>query len=382
MFRLTFQGKKESTARLLLLNFCLLAVLGLVVLLVPQRASAQDSDSSEPASSVGAEQDAADQPSASPAEGNDAGDPDIASNQNWGPAAGLGPDYLLGAGDVVIVEVFNVKDLSHLRRRVGNDGAISLPLLGQVKVAGLSTQQAQKRLEDLWGKSYLEDPQVSLFVAQFKSRPVSVIGAVAKPGLYPLTARRTLIDVLSMAGGLGTKISSVAPGKSVIVTRKGGFGNLPMSTGMRLLAPDKLEIELSRLLYSSDDNVNIEIKPLDIVSVTKAPVIYVVGEVKKAGGFVLQDREKVTVLQALALAEGLHGNPSKKDARIIRSEPNGERQEIQINLGKIMRGKSPDLEMSANDILFIPESMSKAALKQASSSAVATISGLIIWGRF
>ncbi|MBZ5561337.1 MAG: polysaccharide export protein [Acidobacteriia bacterium] len=381
MLRLTFQGNTESTPRFILFYFALLAALGLIVLLVPQRARAQDSDSSEPAS-VGGEQDSPDAQSASPAEGGETADPDIVSNQNWGPAAGLGPDYVLGAGDVLMVDVFNVKDLTHLRRRVGNDGSVSLPLLGQVKVAGLSTQQAQKKLEDLWGESYLEDPQVSVFVTQFKARPVSVIGAVAKPGLYPLTARRTLIDVLSMAGGLGTKTSSVAPGRSVIVTRKGGFGDLPMTTGMQLLSPDKLEIELTRLLYSSDDSVNIEIKPLDVVSVTKAPVIYVVGEVKKAGGFVLQDREKVTVLQALALAEGLHGNPAKKGARIIRSEANGQRQEIPINLGRIMRGKDPDVDLSANDILFVPQSMSKAALKQASSSVVATISGLIIWGKF
>ncbi len=379
MSGLSLLRKGKSSRGLRLQLFLLLGFLGtsLVVLLAPLRVSAQDSDPGDSGTAVEPEQ-TADEPQADSPTDSDG----TASDQYWGPAAGLGPDYQVGAGDVIAVDVFNVKDLSHLKRRIGNDGTVSLPLLGDVKVAGLSTQKIQEELEELWGKTYLQDPQVSVFVLQFKARPVSVIGAVSKPGLYPLTARRTLVDVLSMAGGLGNKVSSTAPGRTVIITRQGGFGNLAMSDGMHLLAPDKLEIDLSKLLYSSDNSTNIEIKPLDTISVTKAPVIYVVGEVKKAGGFVLQDREKVTVLQALALAEGLHGNPAKKYARIIRDDPNGHREVIPINLGKIMKGKAADPEMIASDILFIPESAGKAAIKQATSSAVATISGLIIWGKF
>jgi polysaccharide export outer membrane protein len=291
----------------------------------------------------------------------------------------VSPDYVIGPEDVLDVEVFNVPELTKTVR-VANDGFISLPLLERVKAAGYTTTELRQELEEKWGETYLQQPQVSIFVRDFHARPVSVIGAVERPGLYYLAARRSLIEVLSMAGGLGKK-SSAASGRTVIVTRKGGFGDLHMTEGMRLLAPDKLEVDLSRLLYSNDDSTNIEIRPLDVVSVSKAPVIYVVGEVKKAGGFVLEDRERVTVLQALALAEGLYGNPSKKNAKIIRPAADGSRKELRINLGKIMRGKAPDIEMAANDILFVPMSASKAAVKQATSSAVSTISGLIIWRR-
>jgi len=288
----------------------------------------------------------------------------------------------VGAGDVLVINVFNVTDLSDLTRRVGNDGRISLPLLDHVKVAGLTPAQVQKHLEELWGQTYLENPQVSVFVKEFKARPVSVIGAVAKPGLYPLTARRNLIEVLSMAGGLGTKTTTSPPGRDVIVTRQGGFGNLPVTDGMRLVSPDKMEIDLSKLLYSADNAANIEIRPLDVISVTKAPIIYVVGEVIKAGGFVLEEREKVTVLQALALAEGLNGNPAKKATRILRTAPDGQREQIPVDLGKVLNGKAPDPEMVANDILFVPASAGKKAMKQATSSVIATISGIVIWRGF
>jgi polysaccharide biosynthesis/export protein len=290
----------------------------------------------------------------------------------------LGPNYVVGPEDVLTLTVFDVPELKDLLVRVANDGTISLPLLGRVKAAGLTTEQLRHELEEKWGEKYLQDPQVTIFIRQFRAKPVSVIGAVEKPGLYPLTAPRTLVEVLSMAGGLGKRATGSA-GRTAYITRTGGFGDLKPTDGMQLVAPDKLEVDLHRLLYSKDDTLNVPIKPLDVISVTKAPVVYVVGEVKKAGGFMLEDREKITVLQALAMAEGLYGNPSKKNARIIRSEPNGASKEIPVNLGKILKGKSPDLEMAANDILFVPISGGKLAMKQATSSAIATISGLIIW---
>jgi polysaccharide export outer membrane protein len=290
----------------------------------------------------------------------------------------IGPNYVMGPEDVLSLTVFDVPELRNLVVRVANDGTISLPLLGRVKAAGLTTEQLRHVLEEKWGETYLQSPQVTVFIKQFRAKPVSLIGAVEKPGLYPLTAPRNLIEVLSLAGGLGKK-SSGAAGRTAYVTRAGGFGDLKLAPGMRLVAPDKLEIDIHRLLYSKDDTLNIPIKPLDVISVTKAPVIYVVGEVKKAGGFIVEDREKITVLQALALAEGLYGNPSKNHAQLIRSEPEGSPKQIPLNLGKILKGKAPDVEMAANDILFVPSSTGKLVLKQATSSAIATVSGLIIW---
>jgi len=289
------------------------------------------------------------------------------------------PDYVLGPEDVIQVDVFDVKELSNLLVRVDNDGTIGLPLIGRVRASGLNSQELKKQLEAEWGKSYLENPQVSVFVKEFHAQRVAVIGAVEEPGLYDLSSPRTLIDMLSMAGGLSKKMSGYA-GRYIYVTRKGGFADLLPAEGMRLLAPDKLEVETRRLLYSGDTSLNVEIKAFDIVSVSKADIVYVAGSgVKKPAGFILEDRDKVTVLQALAMAEGFSNNAMKHSAFVIRTQPDGSRKRIPVDLGKVVKGQAPDIEMAANDMLYVPDSVEKAGLKRGLESAVGTISGLIIF---
>jgi polysaccharide export outer membrane protein len=266
--------------------------------------------------------------------------------------------------------------------RVANDGSITVPLLGQVRASGLTPEQLRNELQSDWGRTYLQDTQVTVFVQEFHARPVSVIGAVEKPGLYQLTAPRTLIEMLSMAGGLAKRTSAPA-GRFVYVTRVDGFQDMEPADGMRWVAPDKIEIDLRRLLYSHEDALNIEIKPRDIVSVSKADIVYVTGNgVRRPGGFILEDREKATVLQAMAMAEGFSPNAAKRDARIIRTKADGSREQIPVNLNKVLKGKSPDLELAANDILFVPDNAQKAALKRALDTTIATLSGMLIWGRF
>jgi polysaccharide export outer membrane protein len=287
-------------------------------------------------------------------------------------------DYLIGPEDVLDVEVFSLPELNRTVR-VGNDGTIAVALVGPVKAAGLTTEQLAKELESRWGRQYLENPQVSVFVKDFHGQPVSVIGAVERPGIYQLTGPRSLIEVLSMAGGLA-KRSTAPAGRSVYVTRKGGFGGPLAVYGINLVGLDKVEIDLRKLFYSNEDTLNIEIKPLDIISVSKADVVYVTGRgVQKPGGFVLEDRENVTVFQILAMAEGLSANAQKRDARIIRREPNGSRVEIPLNLDKVLRGSSPDPVLQANDILFVPDSTQKAALKRGLEAAIGTVSGALIY---
>lgn len=290
-----------------------------------------------------------------------------------------GLNYIIGPEDVLDIDVFNVPEL-HKIVRVSNDGTIPLALLGHVAAAGFTTDQLRADLEKKYGGTYLQDPQVSVYITEFHAQPVSVIGAVERPGLYQLTGPRSLIEVLSMAGGLA-KRSSAPAGKTLFVTRKGGFGDLAPAEGMELVAPEKLEINITRLLYSHEDALNIEIQPRDTISITKADVVYVVGEVRKPGGFVLEDREKVTVMQALALAEGFSGTPTKSSARIIRRAPDGSRTEIPVDLKKVLNGKAKDVEMVANDILFIPNSTGKAAVKRSVDVVISTATGLLIWRR-
>jgi polysaccharide export outer membrane protein len=289
----------------------------------------------------------------------------------------FGSNYILGPEDVINIEVFDVPELSKTVR-VANDGMISLPLIGRVQAAGLTPEQLRKELADKWGEDYLQDPQVTVFVGEFKAKPVSVIGAVEKPGLYPLTGRRTLIEMLSMAGGFGKKGTSAA-GRTVLVTRKSGFGDLPPVDGMHIRGPDQIEIDLNRLLYTRDEALNIEMKPLDIVSVSKAEVVYVTGAVKKPGGFVLEDRPTMTVLQAVAMAEGFTPTAGKKTARILRANQDGSKTEIPINLGNILKGKAEDATLAANDILFVPDSKQKIVGQRALDVSVATFSGWLVW---
>jgi len=289
------------------------------------------------------------------------------------------PDYVVGPEDVLRIDVFDVKELTDLQVRVDSDGTIGLPLIGRVHTAGLTAYEIQKKLEAAWGKSYLENPQVSVFVKEFHAQRVSVIGAVEDPGVYDLPAKRTLIDMLSMAGGLSKRVSGYA-GRYIYLTRRGGFGDFETPEGSSLIAPDKLQIEIRRLLYSNESALNLEIKSFDIISVSKADIVYVAGSgVKRPAGFVLEDRDRITVVQALAMAEGFSDNAKKGSAFVIRTQPDGSKKRIPVDLGKVLGGKAPDIEMAANDILFVPNSSEKAGLKRGLESALGTISGLIVF---
>ncbi len=294
-------------------------------------------------------------------------------------AAGLGPNYIIGAEDLLDIDVFSVPELRKAVR-VSNDGTIGLALVGRIKAAGLTPDQLRDTLEAKYSETYLQDPQITILVVEFHGQPVSVIGAVEKPSVYQLTGRRTLIEMLSTAGGLA-KRSSAPAGRYLFVTRKGGFGDLVPTDGMELIAPDKLQINIQKLLYSQDDSLNIEIQPRDTISVTKAEVVYVLGDVRKPGGFVLEDREQVTVIQVLAMAEGVLNTAAKNRARIIRQSAGGEKTEILVNLDKVLAGKSEDVALAANDILVVPNSAAKSALKRGAEVTLSTISGVMIYRR-
>ena len=289
----------------------------------------------------------------------------------------LGADYVIGPEDILTLEVMNVPELRETVR-VENDGTIPVRLLGHVKAAGLTTSQLRTDLEKAWGESFLEDPKVTVFIREFHAQPISVIGAVEKPGLYQLTGPRTLIEVISMAGGLARKPNPA--GRFLYVTRKGGFEDLQLAEGMEQTAPDQVEIDLKQLVQSRDPALNIKMRPFDIVSVTKAGVIYVVGAVGKPGGYIMEDRERVTVLQALSMAGGTGPFAKKSAARIVRQGENDSRQEIPVDLGKVMKGTGEDVEMAANDILIVPDSKGKYWGQRGVETAISTLTAAILYG--
>ena len=317
------------------------------------------------------------------------------------PADAFAEDYRIGAGDLLDVSVFEAPDLNRTVR-VSADGEIEFPLIGEIHAAGLSSHELESVLDELLQQKYMTDPHVSVFVREMESHAVSVIGAVEKPGVYQIRGPKPLIEVLSMSHGLADDA-----GDSVIVTRheesarsavadptdpmsaaatddSASSAKLAGSEPSNVTTSDArtVEIKLKDLLDSGDGSYDVMVNPGDVVKVPRAGIVYVVGEVHKPGGFVLKSNENISVLQALALAEGMTHTASGKHARIIRTDAKTEaRSEIPINLSRILAGHAVDPFLQPKDILFIPNSAGKAALFRGAEAAVSIAGGVIIYRR-
>jgi polysaccharide biosynthesis/export protein len=290
-------------------------------------------------------------------------------------------EYVLGPDDQISIWVSDAVDISGKAMNIDPGGAITLPLLGRVQAAGLTTFQLEASLRKEL-KFYFIDPQVVVNVTEFRSQPVSVIGAVNQPGVHQLRGHKTLVEVLSLAGGIRTDA-----GYRVTITRSVDWGAIPLpgakadSSGQYTVA----EVELKDLMTAANPQANILIRPNDVISVPVGELIYVIGEVNKAGGFVLAERQTISVLQALALAGGLGPQSSAKNARILRSEDGRtSRAEIHIDVSKILQGKAKDVSLNAEDILFIPNSVPRKAAVKAAETALQTATGIAIFrsGRY
>jgi len=314
-------------------------------------------------------------------------------------------EYRIGPEDVLNINVFEAQELNR-EVRVSAGGEISLPLLGSVRAAGLTPRELEFVLQELLHRTYMKDPHVSVFVREMQSHPVSVLGAVRRPGVFQIRGSRTLLEVLSLAEGLADDA-----GETVIILRGAGLSTEPEPPADHSMdhpaAPDPpssgpqspgeanavssslndnrsapegaVQVNLKDLLESADSRSNPLVHPGDIVKVTRAGVVYVIGEVRKPGGFVLKSNEKISVLQALALSEGLTPIASKGNARIIRTDQSGERKETPINLGKILAGKAPDPVLGPKDIVFVPNSAAKTTMSRGVEAAAQTLTGLLIF---
>jgi polysaccharide biosynthesis/export protein len=311
-------------------------------------------------------------------------------------------EYRIGPEDVLDINVFAAPELNR-QVRVSASGEVSLPLLGGVRAAGLTPMQLELSLEETLRRTYMKDPHVSVFVRDMQSHPVSVMGAVRKPGVFQVRGPKTLLEVLSLAEGL-----SDDAGDTVIIMRGAGssswsgfvaespdLGTEPSpatahireaSTSVSDLSPSVnspgtvIQVNLKNLLDSTDPRYDPLVCPDDIVKVTRAGIVYVVGEVRKPGGFALKSNENISVLQAIALSEGLTRTAAKSGARIIRTDPqSGERRETVIDLSKIMTGKAPDPVLEPKDIVFVPNSAAKTTWSRGVEAAAQTLTGLVIF---
>jgi polysaccharide export outer membrane protein len=286
-----------------------------------------------------------------------------AEDPSPGFAAAL--DYRLGAGDVIDIAVFEVAELSK-PAVVSPDGAVLLPLVGAVAVAGLTPREAAQRLRDLYAANLIRDPQISVAVREYHSQPVVVLGAVAKPGVYQLRGPRRLSDVLALAAGLAPDA-----GSEISIARPLAAGN-----------EQSFEVPVAGLLSRAGrPEHNPWVQAHDTVRVARAGVVYVVGEVVRAGGFPLKNQETMTVLQALSLAEGLKRTAAPQRATILRRAANGAPRETPVKIRDVLAGRAPDPALGPSDVLFVPDSQARTAAGRAAEAAIQITTGVIIWRR-
>lgn len=285
------------------------------------------------------------------------------------------PAYVLGPEDEITVRALDVDEIDGKAARVDPSGNVDLPLVGKVKASGLSVSQFEAELTKRLRK-YVREPQVSVTVSDYKSQPVSVLGAVNTPGVYNLTGPSTLAQVLSKAGGLRNDA-----GNTVNITRSKAWGPIPLPTAKSDPSGEfsTADINVKTLMDAKDPRANIVVKPTDVVSVPRADLVYIVGAVNKPGGFVLNERDNMSVLQAVSMSEGLTKTSAPKSAKIIRGGMTASREEIPVNLSKILSGKASDVPLLANDILFVPNSGAKSATYRVLEAAIQTGTGIAIF---
>ncbi len=284
--------------------------------------------------------------------------------------------YLLGTGDQLTVKVADADEVPDKPFRIDENGDFSLPMVGRIHAAGMTVSQLQSALTKAYAV-YIREPQVVVAVAETRSQPVSVLGSVNSPGVHQLQGRKTLVEVLSDAGGL-----RIDCGYRIKVTRRSEWGAIPLPGSIVDAATGSsvAEVAVKGLLEAVSPSDNIEIKPNDVITVPSAEVVYVIGDVKKSGGFVLGQRPSISVIQALAMAEGLGPVAKPADARIMRLVPGASsRVEIPIDLKKIMTGKSEDVLLQQNDILFVPTSTMKRLGARSIDAMVGIGTGLAVY---
>jgi polysaccharide export outer membrane protein len=284
-------------------------------------------------------------------------------------AATLGPD------DEMTLAAPEIDELDKRILRVQGDGMVNVPLIGPLKAEGLTPQEFQINLTNAL-KSQFRNPQISFTSINVKSKPVSVLGAVNRPGVQQADGERSLLEMLSMAGGLRPDAGPV-----VKVTRASSDASTFPPEVRPTLSGDSVtaQISIGNLFDGKAPAENVSIHPGDVITVPKAKMVYVIGDVVKAGGFVLGESDELTVLRALSKAEGLGSFADTAHARILRAGPNGQRVEQEFDLKKLLNGKSEDLRLQADDILFIPNSTAKKLTARAIEAAVQVGIGIAVW---
>lgn len=305
-----------------------------------------------------------------------AAEPATCQTQPQPPAAAIPSTYTLGPNDQISFLGSDADELVNKQFRIDAEGDINLPMTGRLHAAGLTVRQ----FEDLVNQrltTYIRDPHLVVTTMELRSQPVSVLGAVKAPGTHQLEGRKTLVEMIALAGGFREDA-----GYAVKITREIEWGPIPLPNATVDSSNhfSMAEVSIKEILDGHSPAENILIMPHDVISVPKGDLVYVVGDVKKAGGFILAEREHISVLQALSLAEGVDRTADSQHAKILRLQPGQEqRREITVNVKKIFEGSSKDVPMQAGDILFMPSSTAKKVGIRSVDAIIQMAVGIAIW---
>ncbi len=297
---------------------------------------------------------------------------------------------MIGSGDLLSIEVFDVPELSR-DVRVNETGFVAIPLIPvKVQAAGLTPFQFQDKLAELLQVNGLvTHPQITVTVKEQHSEPITVIGAVRAPLTVQAVHQMTLLQLLSQAGGIaddaGSKVlitrkppltepNSTSDDSPAVGTMETPSANTPAGT------ENTITIDLNELLDSGDPKYNIPLLGGDVVTVPRAGIVYAVGAVQHPGGFVMQsDRQQLTVLKVLSLAGGLTATAKGGSAMILRQPPGSQqRQQLPVDVKKILALKGEDMSLRQNDILYVPDSTGKHALRRSAEVAIGIATGAAI----
>jgi polysaccharide export outer membrane protein len=314
-------------------------------------------------------------------------------------------DYVIGNGDLLDLEVFDVKELSR-EVRVSQTGSIGVPLVPvRLHVAGLTEVQAEQKISEvLEANGLVTHAEVSVSVKERKSKPITVVGAVEHPMVYQADRAVTLLEVLAEAGGLANDA-----GDTVIVNRPAqevpsdpseppmigpedpvsAASSAPAASSPSVNTPPPVDpprlnntitINLNELMESGDATNNIILQAGDIVTVPHSGIVYVLGAVTKPGGFVLaNDRGQMTTLKVLALAGGLSSTAKRDHAVIVRKDAQGQQHEVAVDLKKVMQRQAEDVQLQPSDILYVPDSAARKALLRTAELGIALGSGVALY---
>lgn len=282
-------------------------------------------------------------------------------------------DLIISPDDVLDIYVMDVPELSR-QYRVSPSGTILLPLLDKpLTAAGINVSAFSAILaKELSQRGLVSNPHIMISIASSRLKAVAITGAVKRPQIYPVFGHTTLLDVLSQAEGLEPDASKVA------IVSRGDLGLQESKSGERVQT-----VDLKKLMESGDAAHNIDIYPGDRVTVPRAGVVYVVGAVVKPGGYPINSTgDGMTVLQAIALAEGVQSTAIGKKTVVIRVNPDAPEghDKIPLNLNNILAAKTADPVLQANDILFVPDSKGARALRRGVEAVIQTATGVAIYG--